>query len=145
MLVTGRKFGVENILDGTQADDLERDRPGLKALDELNIRTPLSDCGLRKKELRQILKQWGYSFWNMASESCLATRIEQDTELSKENLRLIDQLEDFCSIKDINFQKISVIDRSIYIFIHSDEIDRIKMYFNEMERIGERFRIFLKY
>ena len=75
--------------DGTQFDDLSKDRPGLQALKELDIKTPLAEVGLTKKEIRSTLKQWGYAFWNIPSESCLATRIDSGTKLDRLALRAL--------------------------------------------------------
>ncbi len=75
-----------HILDGTQFDDLFRERPGLFALQELGVQTPLADYGFRKTEIRSYLKEWGYSFWNIPSESCLATKLERGERLTKQKL-----------------------------------------------------------
>ncbi len=137
-------MGIKCIVDGTQADDLGRHRPGLKALEELNIQTPLADCGIDKDFIRYMLKEWEFGFWDKASESCLATRIATNTLISNDNLKIIEKLEDFFIEKRFNLPKIMIINKSIYIFANVDEIERIKMYFKEMERIGEGFRFFLK-
>ncbi len=144
ILDTARQMGIKCIVDGTQADDLGRHRPGLKALEELNIQTPLADCGIDKDFIRYMLKEWEFGFWDKASESCLATRIATNTLISNDNLKIIEKLEDFFIEKRFNLPKIRIINKSIYIFANVDEIERIKMYFKEMERIGEGFRFFLK-
>ncbi len=74
------------ILDGTQFDDLFRERPGLFALQELGVQTPLADYGFRKTEIRSYLKEWEYSFWNIPSESCLATKLERGERLTHQSL-----------------------------------------------------------
>lgn len=77
-------FGFSPIfLDGTQYDDLFRDRPGIRALQELGILTPLASFGFTKADIRDYLKKWGYSFWDYPSKSCLATRIRQGIRLSE--------------------------------------------------------------
>ncbi len=73
-------------LDGTHFDDLSKDRPGLQALEELDIKTPLAEVGFTKKEIRSTLKKWGYTFWNVPSQSCLATRFEPGTKLDGQAL-----------------------------------------------------------
>jgi len=75
-----------HILDGTQHDDLFRDRPGLKALAELSILTPLAHLGFTKKDIRACVQEWGYSFWDIPAESCLATRFERGSPLSERGL-----------------------------------------------------------
>ncbi len=66
--------GLHLIFDGTQADDLKRFRPGIRALRELGIGTPLSDIGFTKNEIRRALRMWGCGFWDLPSESCRAAR-----------------------------------------------------------------------
>jgi len=144
ILTKARQLDIPLILDGTQLDDIGRERPGLLALRELNIGTPLADCGMGKTDIRAVLRQWGYSFWKRESESCLATRIAKDTLISKENLNIIEKLEDFFNEKRFNLQKIRIINKSVYIFIDFKEIERIKMYFKEIERISEGFSFFFK-
>ncbi len=75
------------ILDGTQFDDLFRERPGLFALQELGVQTPLADYGFRKTEIRSYLKEWGFSFWNLPSESCLATKLDRGESLTQQKLK----------------------------------------------------------
>ena len=86
---------LRHILDGTQADDLNKDRPGLKAIRELNVHTPLADCGLTKEEIRQHSKELGLPTWNIASQSCLATRISTGVPITKEMLAQVESLEIF--------------------------------------------------
>ncbi len=81
--------GCHCILDGTQFDDLFRERPGLFALQELEIQTPLADYGFRKSEIRSYLKEWGYSFWDIPSESCLATKLERGERLTQQRLKAL--------------------------------------------------------
>ncbi len=79
-------YGNELIVDGTQFDDLYRDRPGLNALRELDVLTPLASIGFTKTDIRWSLWKWGYSFWNTPPESCLATRIPWSVKLTEHNL-----------------------------------------------------------
>ncbi len=68
-------------LDGTQYDDLFKDRPGIRALKELRILMPLAAFGFTKHDVRHYLRKWGHSFWDYPSKSCLATRIKQGVRL----------------------------------------------------------------
>ncbi len=86
-------LGLGHLLDGTQADDLRRDRPGLKALGQLGVRTPLADVGLGKDEIRRLSLLAGLSSWNRESQSCLATRIRHGIPLSMELLTRVDMVE----------------------------------------------------
>ena len=83
------------LLDGTNCDDLHDDRPGLKALEELGIVSPLVDVGFRKDEIRRTAEALGLECADLPSNSCLATRIETDNAIDEEKLRSIETMEGF--------------------------------------------------
>ena len=83
------------LMDGTNLDDLSDFRPGLKALQELDVRTPLADAGLTKKEIRQLSKSLNLPNWDKQSSSCLATRVVTGQQISEEKLELIKKCENF--------------------------------------------------
>jgi len=74
MLVRAREEGAEILLDGSNADDDRDYRPGRRALEELNIRSPLKEVGLTKEEIREISRELGLPTWNLQSYACLASR-----------------------------------------------------------------------
>jgi len=90
-----KKTGYKYILDGTNADDLNDYRPGLKALDELNIRSPLAEAGLTKSEIRQVAHDSGLTIWDKPAMTCLLTRIPYDSEINEEKLKMIEKAEDY--------------------------------------------------
>ena len=69
------KDGYEILLDGTNASDEASDRPGMKAVRELKVLSPLRDCGLTKNEIRKLSREAGLFTWEKPSYACLATRI----------------------------------------------------------------------
>ncbi len=81
------------LFDGTNHDDLGQDRPGLLAVSELNVQTPLVDVGLTKKEIRMLSRQFGLSTWDAHASSCLATRIAQSESITSEKILLVSQCE----------------------------------------------------
>ncbi len=85
--------GYSVILDGTNASDDPLDRPGMKALEELSVRSPLQECGLSKEEIRRLSKKEGLFTWNKPAYACLATRIPTGKEITKELLERIEQAE----------------------------------------------------
>ena len=85
--------GFSLFLDGTNASDDWGDRPGMKALKELEIRSPLRECGLIKEEIRRLSKEAGLFTWNKPSYACLATRFPTGTGLTEENLQKVEQAE----------------------------------------------------
>ncbi|MEW6114088.1 MAG: ATP-dependent sacrificial sulfur transferase LarE [Thermodesulfobacteriota bacterium] len=72
----GQELGISVVFDGTQADDKPEERPGMKAIEELGIRTPLAEAGVAKAEVRELLHAAGFpALAHKISQSCLATRI----------------------------------------------------------------------
>jgi uncharacterized protein len=90
-----REKGFKYILDGTNADDKGDFRPGLKALDELDVRSPLAEAGLVKKEIRELSLKAGLQIWDKPAMACLLTRVPYDTEISEGMLMMIEKAEDF--------------------------------------------------
>ena len=87
LLEKAKEEGIPFVADGTNADDTKEFRPGLRALKELDIRSPLAEAGLTKKEIRVLSEKEGLPTWNKPSFSCLATRFPYGEELTVEKLR----------------------------------------------------------
>ena len=85
--------GYTFVIDGTNASDRVSDRPGMKALEELGIRSPLRECGITKADVHTLSKKARLFTWNKSSYACLATRIPCGTSIREENLRLIEKSE----------------------------------------------------
>lgn len=86
--------GYSILLDGTNASDRWEDRPGMKALEELGVLSPLRLCGLTKGEIRLRSKEAGLFTWNKPAYACLATRVPTGTEITAELLQKVDQSEE---------------------------------------------------
>ena len=88
-------FAGENnykyIIDGTNADDTGDFRPGIAALKELGIRSPLLESELTKKDIRELSKEAGLAIWDKPAMACMLTRIPYDTEIKDEMLRMIEE------------------------------------------------------
>jgi len=89
-----KEHHIDTVLDGTNADDLGEDRPGLKAAAELSVGKPLADCGVTKQEVYLLLERFGLTDYIKPSMSCLATRFPVGEELTKEKLARCWELED---------------------------------------------------
>jgi len=83
----------KHVIDGTNADDSGDFRPGMKALKEMGIRSPLLEAGLTKKEIRELSRTEGLEFWDKPAMACLLTRIPYDTEIKEGTLRMIEAAE----------------------------------------------------
>jgi len=90
-----RQEGYEVVLDGSNVDDLSDFRPGLRALEELGVRSPLREAGLGKAEIRTLSQEMGLRTWDKPSLACLASRIPYGTEITEEALTRIDRCEAF--------------------------------------------------
>ncbi len=93
LLEEAKKLGAALIVDGTQTDDLLEVRPGIKALKEKGIRSPLVECGVGKKEIRSIARRYGLSVHNRPANSCLASRIPPGITVTYDKLRKIENSE----------------------------------------------------
>ncbi|MDY3118167.1 MAG: ATP-dependent sacrificial sulfur transferase LarE [Peptoniphilus sp.] len=90
------KKGYAVLLDGTNLDDLLDRRPGLKALEELGVKSPLKESRITKDQVRELSKkQYDLPTWNKPSDSCLATRIPYGTPLTEEALKLVEEGESY--------------------------------------------------
>ena len=87
--------GYTVILDGTNASDDVNDRPGMKALQELEVRSLLRECGLTKDEVRKLSKEAGLFTWDKPAYACLATRIPANEPIDKDKLAKIEKAEDY--------------------------------------------------
>lgn len=106
MIEFSQKLGIDTILDGTNIDDLSEYRPGLKALSELHIISPLAECSLTKNQVRQIAYELKLDVANKPSTPCLATRVPYGVRLSRDILRKIDRAENI--LKDLGLGNIRV-------------------------------------
>jgi uncharacterized protein len=88
-----RKNNYKYVIDGTNADDIGDFRPGLKALKEMNVRSPLLESGLKKEEIREFSRIAGLEIWSKPAMACLLTRIPYDTDVKEETLRMIERAE----------------------------------------------------
>ena len=86
--------GVPVLIDGTNASDDAGDRPGMRALSEMGVRSPLRECGISKSEVRRLAREAGLHTWDKPSYACLATRVPQGREITPDLLRRIEKSED---------------------------------------------------
>ena len=85
--------GYTLLIDGTNASDDAGDRPGMKALKELAVRSPLRECGVTKAEVRQRSKEAGLFTWDKPAYACLATRVPTGTAITPEALAAVEGAE----------------------------------------------------
>ena len=85
--------GFTLILDGTNASDDAGDRPGMRALREMDVRSPLRECGLTKTEIRRLSHEAGLFTWDKPAYACLATRVPTGTRITPELLAATERAE----------------------------------------------------
>ena len=85
--------GYTTILDGTNASDDASDRPGMKALEEMKVISPLRLAGLSKSDIRALSREAGLFTWNKPAYACLATRVPEGTQITKEILKKTEKAE----------------------------------------------------
>lgn len=85
--------GYTTLIDGTNASDDGDDRPGMKALGELDVLSPLRLCGITKAEVRRLSKEAGLFTWDKPAYACLATRMPTGVKITKDLLKRIEMCE----------------------------------------------------
>jgi uncharacterized protein len=95
LLQMAERLGFAHVADGTNASDSGDFRPGLKALTELGVKSPLRDAGLTKADIRTISRALHLPTWDLPSLACLATRFPYGTRVTPEDAARVDRAEDF--------------------------------------------------
>lgn len=101
-----RQDGYEILLDGTNASDEISDRPGMRAIKELSVKSPLRECGLTKSQIRKLSKEAGLFTWNKPAYACLATRIPTGQALTVQLLQRVELAE--ARLSEMGFQDFRV-------------------------------------
>lgn len=95
ILEHAKNAGYSLVLDGTNASDDADDRPGMKALQELCVRSPLRECGLTKDVIRARSREAGLFTWDKPAYACLATRIRTGETITEKKLAITEAAEAF--------------------------------------------------
>ena len=93
--------GIPFLAEGSNVDDQGDYRPGLRALKELGIASPLKDAGFTKAEIRQMADRLGLSGWNRPSSACLASRFAYGEPITPEKMKRVEKAEDY--LQDLGF------------------------------------------
>ena len=105
-LKEAKALGMSCVIEGTNADDTHDYRPGMLAIAELGILSPLKAVGLTKDEIRALSKEMGLPTWNKPSMACLATRFEYGEEITTEKLAMVENAEQY--LWDCGFSQVRV-------------------------------------
>jgi uncharacterized protein len=125
LLERARERGLAWVMEGSHADDDPNDRPGMRALEELGIRSPLREAGLHKEEIRLWAKELGLPHWDRPPRACLATRIPTGERITLERLGRIERAEEV--LRKEGFRQFRARDRgrSVLIQVDPDETGRL--------------------
>ncbi|MEZ3486632.1 MAG: ATP-dependent sacrificial sulfur transferase LarE [Lachnospiraceae bacterium] len=104
ILKEAEKLGVPRILEGTNEDDLHVYRPGIRAVRELGIISPLADAGFTKEEVRRMADECGISVSRRPSTPCLATRFPYGTHISYDEMRKVEEGEAY--LRELNLYNV---------------------------------------
>jgi uncharacterized protein len=119
--------GIETIADGTNADDMKDDRPGLRALQEHGVISPLRDAGLTKTDVRALSRQMGLPTADKPAMACLATRIPHGTPVAQDKLAAVEMVEE--ALFGLGFRQVRV--------RHHGDLARIEVDRAEIPRLCE--------
>lgn len=133
ILAEARARGIEVVVDGSNADDAGDYRPGMRALEELGVRSPLLETGWHKDEERALLREWGIPVWDMPAGACLATRIPCGEPLTEQKLAAVRACEDYLHEYGLHQVRARLIEGSlqlklrprIYACLHRREIPQM--------------------
>ena len=140
-----RVNGFRYIADGTNADDTLAHRPGLRALNEHEILSPLAASGFTKKDIREKLLNAGLELWDKPAMACLMTRIPYDTEVNESMLRMIENAEEFLMVNGYPGTRVRVHNDMVRIECLPGYIEKIvnnsqrEMIVGELKKIGFRY------
>ena len=135
MMEFAKEAGARYIAEGSNMDDMGDYRPGLKAIEELQVLSPLREAGLYKQEIRELSRELGLPTWEKPSYACLATRIAYGEEITAEKLEMVDKAEQL--LMDLGF-------RQMRVRVHAD-MARIEVLPEDLPRLMEeetRLRIY---
>lgn len=131
--------GLKEIAEGSNLDDDSDYRPGLRAVEELGIRSPLRHIGFTKEDIRILSEYFGLPTWSKPSFACLASRFPYGEEITEEKLQMVDRAEQLLIDLGFSQQRVRIHGNVARIEIDPSEFDRI-MEENTRLKIYERFR-----
>ncbi|MEE9594231.1 MAG: ATP-dependent sacrificial sulfur transferase LarE [Candidatus Hydrothermarchaeales archaeon] len=129
-----KENGISVIVDGANADDLNQHRPGLKAMKENGVISPLMELGIGKEEVREIAGHFGLSVKDKPSMACLASRIPYGETITREKLSMVEKAEDF--LRGLGFENMRVRNHSGVARIEVDREEIAKVVTSKDEIVG---------
>ena len=106
LLEIAKEHKIAFVVEGSNIDDEGDYRPGMQAVKELGICSPLREVGLTKQEIRQLSRNYGLAVWNKPSSACLSSRFAYGEQITREKLKMVEQAEQF--LQDLGFTQVRV-------------------------------------
>lgn len=128
------KFKLNFVADASNISDKEDFRPGSKAKQELNIRSPLEEAGFTKEDIRQASYKLGLSTWNKPAQACLASRIPYGKTISSPILARINQAEEF--LRQLGFKQVRL--------RHYNGLCRIEIFKEDISKLIRQRRLIVE-
>lgn len=116
---------INYVLDGSNVDDTNDYRPGIKALEEFGVVSPLKEAGLTKKEIKELSRKMNLDTWDKSPFACLASRFPYGVEITKSKLEQVEKAESFLHALDIKQFRVR----------YHNEIARIEVSKNDFQHI----------
>lgn len=128
LIRNAKEAGIPYVAEGSNMDDMGDYRPGLRAIQEMQVRSPLKDAGLYKEEIRELSKRHGLPTWNKPSAACLASRFVYGETITREKLAMVEQGEEI--LREMGFQQLRV-------RMHGENLARIEVDPASLGRLAE--------
>lgn len=119
------QLGTACVIEGSNIDDLGDYRPGLRAIDELGIISPLREVGLTKSEIREYSRQLGLTTWDKQAFACLASRFAYGEQITREGLQQIAKAEDYLARLGFKQYRVRKHGNIARIEVDKEDIDRM--------------------
>lgn len=126
ILKIAEEKNINAVCEGSNMDDNGDYRPGLNAIRELGVKSPLRECGLYKEEIRLLSKEMQLPTWNKPSFACLASRFVYGEEINEKRLKMVEEAEQFLLDKGFN---------QLRVRIHGENLARIEVEPGQLEAV----------
>ena len=141
IIEAAQERGFNSVIDGSNVDDLGDYRPGLKALEELGVASPLREAGLTKTDIRELSRRFELPTWDKPAFACLASRIPYGERIVSAKLGRIEKAEDY--LRSLGFRQFRVRSHGDIARIETAPEER-RRFFDEtmLDEISHRLKSF---
>ena len=133
--------GLQYVAEGSNVDDLSDFRPGLQAIRELGVVSPLRDAGLGKEDIRKLSREMGLPTWDKPAFACLSSRFPYGHRITREKLRSVELAEQY--LMDLGFRQVRVRHHGDVARIELSPAERSRLFDADlMDKIYRQFQTF---